>query len=180
LAGDARPWNTLKGLGKLSANKIMADERSVHRKALRKAAALRVLPCACANLRRASRAVTQLYDAQLRPTGLTIAQFTLLQTISLTGQVTQSRLGQILVLDSTTLSRTLRLLERKRWIRRLRSGTDRRERQITLTRAGRALFKAAVPLWNRAQKLLLARLGRQRWKALLRELSAIAELSRQD
>lgn len=158
----------------------MADERSAHRKAPRKAAALRVLPCACANLRRASRAVTQLYDAQLRPAGLTIAQFTLLQTISLAAPVTQSRLGQILVLDSTTLSRTLRLVERKRWIRRLRSGKDRRERQITLTPAGRALFKAAVPLWNRAQKLLLARLGRRRWKELLRELSAIADLSRQD
>jgi DNA-binding MarR family transcriptional regulator len=128
-------------------------------------------------LRRASRAATQLYDGQLRSVGLTTAQFTLLQTLSLAGRPTQRRLGEILVLDSTTLSRTLRPLERRGWIRR-RSGQDRRERQVELTPAGRRLFQAAVPLWNRAQKLFLARFGRRRWKKLLRELTAIADLSR--
>lgn len=81
-----------------------------------KNAPLPVLPCACANLRRASRAVTQLYDAQLREVAVTIAQFTLLQTLSIAGQLTQRRLGEILVLDSTTLSRTLRPLEKRRWV----------------------------------------------------------------
>src|SRR5512132_1038482 len=140
----------------------MSRLRSARRKAVRRPAPLRILPCACANLRRASRAVTQLYDEQLRAAGLSIAQFTLLQAISLAGKPTQRRLGQILVLDSTTLSRTLRILERRGWIRR-RSGEDRRERLIELTGAGRSLFKKAVPLWDRAQKLLLARLGTRRW-----------------
>jgi len=144
---------------------------------MKKDASLRVLPCGCANLRRASRAVTQLYDAHLRPTGLTTAQFTLLQTLSLAGRVTQRRLGQILVLDSTTLTRTLRPLERKGAIRR-RPGEDRRERQVELTPAGRKLFQAAVPFWNRAQKAVVARLGRRRWNALLSELSMIAGLAR--
>jgi DNA-binding MarR family transcriptional regulator len=89
--------------------------------------------------------------------------------------LTQRRLSKLLVLDSTTLSRTLRLLERKGWIRR-RSGEDRRERQIELTRAGRSAFRAAVPVWNRAQKRVLARLGRRRWNALMAELSLIADL----
>lgn len=145
------------------------------RKPVRKAAPIPILPCACANLRRASRAVTQLYDGQLREVGLTIAQFTLLQTLSIAGKITQRRLGEILVLDSTTLSRTLRPLEKRRWIRR-RSGEDRRERQIELTGAGRALFEKAVPLWDRAQKIVIARVGRTRWNAVMRELSAIAAL----
>ena len=152
---------------------IMSQKSAVSPRA-RGAAPLRVLPCAAANLRRAARAVTHLYDERLRVVGLTIAQFTLLQTLTLTGRTSQRRLGQILVLDSTTLTRTLRPLERRGWIRR-RPGKDRRERQIELTEAGRRLFRAAVPHWNRAQKRVSAQIGR-RWNALMRELSAIAAL----
>jgi DNA-binding MarR family transcriptional regulator len=153
----------------------MSHKRALRREGSSKTAPLRVLPCTAANLRRAARAVTQVYDAQLRLVGLTIAQFTLLQTLSLAGRISQRRLGQILVLDSTTLTRTLRPLERKGWIRR-RSGEDRRERQIELTAAGRSRFRAAIPAWNRAQKLVSAGIGR-RWNPLMRELSAIAGLT---
>ena len=134
---------------------------------------LLILPCACANLRRAARAASQIYDEELRGAGLNIAQFTLLQVLARVGEVTQGGLGRILVLDSTTLTRTLQPLERKGWILR-RPGRDRRERQIALTSAGRSLFLRAVPAWNRAQKLLVARIGRRRWKGLMEELSRIA------
>ena len=134
---------------------------------------LPVLPCACANLRRASRAVSQIYDEQVRRAGLTIGQFTLLQVLVRAGELTQGSLGQILVLDSTTLTRTLRPLEREGWIRR-KPGRDRRERRIVLTKAGRARYRRALPGWNRAQKAIRARLGPKRWKELLAELSRLA------
>jgi len=71
-------------------------------------------------MRRAARAVTQLYDAALRPSGLRITQFTLLQVLATAGApVTQGALGDFLAVDSTTLSRTLRPLERAKWIRRV-------------------------------------------------------------
>jgi DNA-binding MarR family transcriptional regulator len=139
-----------------------------------KTAPLRVLPCACANLRRASRAVSQLYAEHLRPTGLTMPQFTLLQALALAGELTQAGLGQILVLDSTTLTRTLRPLEARGWIRR-RAGKDRRERRIVLTRTGRAVFRRAVPAWNRAQESLRAILGPRRWMGFMAELSRLAQ-----
>src|SRR5262245_50727263 len=137
---------------------------------------LRVLPCACANLRREARAVSQLYDEELRGTGLTITQFTLLQTLLLAGEVTQKRLGDILVLDSTTLTRTLRPLERNRWIER-RDGRDRRSRQIVLTSAGRSRFQRALPALNRAQERVRRRVGRRQWAKLMKELSRVAEVS---
>ena len=68
------------------------------------------LPCMCATLRRASRALTQLYDEALRPLGLRATQFTVLQALSLTGEVSQRDLGQLLAMDSTTLTRTLEIL----------------------------------------------------------------------
>ena len=41
--------------------------------------------CACANLRKAARAVTQVFDEALAPSGLRITQFTLLVTSRLSG-----------------------------------------------------------------------------------------------
>src|SRR5712691_10551422 len=69
---------------------------------------LPVLDCACASLRRAARAVTQAYDAALQGTGLRATQFTLLQALERTGTTPQMALGELLALDPTTLSRTLR------------------------------------------------------------------------
>jgi DNA-binding MarR family transcriptional regulator len=135
------------------------------------------LPCGCANLRRAARAATQVYDDELRAAGLNIAQFTLLQALSLTREVTQGALGRLLAIDSTTLTRTLKPLEGKGWIRR-RPGEDRREKYIVLMSAGRAAFRRAVPAWNRAQSALRARVGRRRWHGFMAELSRIAVTSR--
>jgi DNA-binding MarR family transcriptional regulator len=136
-------------------------------------ARLPILPCGCANLRRAARAISQLYDDALRDAGLSIAQFTLLQALALAGEPTQGRLGKILALDGTTLTRTLRTIERRGWIRRA-EGEDRRSRIVALTSAGRAAFERAVPAWNRAQRVLRGRVGRRRWNGLMKELSRIA------
>jgi len=140
--------------------------------------ALPALPCACANLRRAARAVTQLYDRELQGTGLNTAQFTLLQTLARVAPVTQGRLGRLLALDSTTLSRTLRPLEAKRWIRR-EAGKDRRERQMALTGEGRSRLGRAQPPWERAQRRLQTRLGKERLAALVAELSTLAGVAQE-
>lgn len=137
-----------------------------------------MLPCACANVRRAARAMTQVYDRALRASGLNSSQFTLLQTLEQAGPVTQGRLGEILALDSTTLSRTLRPLEARRWLRCER-GEDRRERAISLTALGRGQLDRARPAWERAQRQLKSRLGGERWDDLLAELAALAAITRQ-
>src|SRR5258708_32704481 len=85
------------------------------------------LPCMCASLRRTSRVVTQLYDEALRPLSLRATQFTVLQALSLAGEGSQGALGQILAMDSTTPTRTLRIIGREGRIAE-RRGHDRRER----------------------------------------------------
>jgi DNA-binding MarR family transcriptional regulator len=116
------------------------------------------LPCMCASLRRTSRALTQLYEEALRPTGLRATQFTVLQALSLAGEVTQGELGQILGMDSTTLTRTLTIMNRGGWIAKQR-GQDRREWRLELSRAGEAQFKHALPHWEKAQTRLRRKLG---------------------
>lgn len=136
---------------------------------------LPVLPCACANLRRAARAVTRLYGAMLRGTGLNVPQFTLLQVLQRQSALpmTQAALGEILALDSTTLTRTLAPLVERRWIRS-RPGADRRAREWTITEAGQRAFARAQPRWVRVQDRLRTRLGDERWESLLAELTSVA------
>lgn len=139
--------------------------------------ALPVLPCACATLRRAARATTRLYDGQLRGSGVNTAQFTLLNALARVGPITQGRLGRLLALDSTTLSRTLRPLEAKRWLRG-ETGKDRRERKLELTAAGRIQLERAAPAWERAQQRLRTQVGEERWETLLKDLSVLARAAR--
>jgi len=124
------------------------------------------LPCMCASFRRAARALTQHYEAALRPLGLRATQFTLLQAFSLAGEVSQGTLGDILAIDSTTLTRTIAIMERRGWIAS-RSGEDRRERLLSLSKAGRAEYNRALPHWEEIQQELRARLGNKRWNELL-------------
>ncbi len=135
------------------------------------------LDCACANLRRAARAVTQLYDGALRPMGLRATQFTLLQVLGRRGAVTQAALGEFLAIDSTTLSRTVRLLERVGWVRRA-PGDDRRERHLELTPSGRRVLARATPAWERAQRRLRDRVGVRHWLALQDLLETMAGAAR--
>ncbi len=133
------------------------------------------LPCMCASFRRASRALTQLYDAALRPLGLRATQFTILQALSLAGEVSQGELGQILAMDSTTLTRTLRIMSREGWIAE-RRGEDRRERLLRLAKAGRSQFNRALPSWETAQAQLGRQLGDKRWHALMKLTNEVTTL----
>jgi DNA-binding MarR family transcriptional regulator len=123
------------------------------------------LPCLSASFRRASRVLTQHYETALRPLGLRGTQFTLLQALSLAGEVSQGTLGEILAIDSTTLTRTLAIMERQGWISS-RHGEDRRERLLSLSKAGRAEYKRVLPQWEQVQQELRARFGNKRWNEL--------------
>ncbi len=130
------------------------------------------LPCACASLRRAARAVTQMYEEELRETGLRATQFTLLQVLERAGSMTQGELGAILSLDSTTLTRSLRPLIEAGWVRAVR-GSDRRERHIQLTASGRQKVLDAMQSWRRAQHRLKKAIG-PAWDDLERTLHIVA------
>jgi DNA-binding MarR family transcriptional regulator len=130
----------------------------------------------CASLRRASRVLTQSYDDALRPLGLRATQFTILQVLSRAGEVTQGQLGQILAMDSTSLTRTLRIMSLEGWIAE-RRGQDRRERLLRLAKAGRDQFNHALPVWQKAQARLQRQLGDKRWHDLSRLTNEVTTLA---
>ena len=127
---------------------------------------LPALPCLCSSFRRTSRALSQVYEEAMRPTGLRITQFTILQALARTGEVKQGRLGEILVMDSTSLTRTLRIMLQQGWIAE-RRGEDQRERWLKLSKAGEAKLKFATASWEKVQARLQAKLGESGWKSLM-------------
>lgn len=127
------------------------------------------LPCGCANLRRAARVITRLYDASLRPSGLGVAQFTLLQALNTAPGLSQKQLASLLEIDTTTLTRTLAPLRRAGWLGSA-AGADRREVRLRLTAAGKRAYRRALPHWRRAQMEFVRVLGTENWDRLM-ELS---------
>jgi len=132
------------------------------------------LPCACATLRRTARLVTQLYEDALRPAGITGPQFTLLQTLRLAPGISQKRLAEILGADSTTLTRTLLLIEKRGWIN-AETATDRRALRLGLTQAGEREYERVLPYWQSAQRRLKHALGDPKWNELIEALMDTAE-----
>jgi DNA-binding MarR family transcriptional regulator len=130
------------------------------------------LPCICASMRRATRAVTRLYDRELREVALRSTQFTVLQALQRAGPLTQGALDSLLSLDSTTLSRSLQPLVDAGWVNSER-GQDRRERHLRLTASGERKYQDALPAWRRAQNQLKKTIGRD-WDRLERDLRQIA------
>lgn len=133
--------------------------------------------CVCGNLRKAARAVTQLYDDALRPAGLRVTQFSILGATMAMEPVTVTRLAKATVTDRTTLTRNLKLLEQESLIR-IGPGSDRREREVTLTDRGRQAMAKAYPLWEDAQIHILKGLGKERWTTLREGLTAAVSLTR--
>ncbi len=133
------------------------------------------LPCACANLHRADRVVTQFYDTMLRPSGLRLTQFTLLQALNQAPGISQKQLAELLELDSTTLTRTLAPQRRKGWLH-AEAGTDRRELRLSLTPAGKREYNRVLPYWQEAQKGLQQALGKKNWNRLIDATVRTAEI----
>ncbi len=133
-------------------------------------------PCLCAALRQASRAVSRLYDDELRGVGLRTTQYTLLRRLSSAGEVRQRDLGGLTSLDETTLTRNLRPLVDASWVA-VRHGEDRREKFLRVTDAGKAKLREARPAWERAQELMQARLAKKTWSNLLDLLPELTRLA---
>ena len=106
--------------------------------------------CSCSALRRASRAVTQHYEACFRGTGLRATQFTLLAVLAQTGPLPISVLAAKLGLERTSLTRNLRPLEKKGFVETVLDD-DRRIRRIRITKRGETAALGALNAWKRAQ-----------------------------
>ncbi len=134
--------------------------------------------CAAGTLRRASRAVSRMYDGHLASTGLTTTQFSLLSALARQGApVALMALAKEQVLERTSLYRALHPLARAGLVRVI-GLTGRRAKKVELTARGRRKVARALPHWQRAQDAFLDRVGEAAWHRLSAQLVGIAHAER--
>lgn len=129
--------------------------------------------CSCTALRKATRRISQLYDAALAPSGLKITQRAILAQIGRTEPTNVGMLAEALVMDAGALAHTLRPLERDGFVSIDVNPDDRRHRSISLTSEGRAKLIETDALWSRAQAGFDAAVGRVESAALRKALEAL-------
>ncbi len=122
--------------------------------------------CNGTSLRKATRRVSQLYDAVLAPCGLRSTQRSILIHIARAGTPSMGQLANALVLDRSALAHNLKPLERDGLIQVLADKNDRRTRIAVLTAAGRAKLAETMPLWEHAQHCFESAFGAEAAAAL--------------
>jgi len=128
--------------------------------------------CYCDVLRTASRKTTAIYDAALAPTGVNLAQFSLLRKIRRAAPVSLSELGRLAELDRSTIGRNVKVLQRM-GLARVTPGEDQREATVTLDEGGLVVLRDGAPLWDEAQSFIEAKLGEDGPAKLSALLSAL-------
>jgi DNA-binding MarR family transcriptional regulator len=129
--------------------------------------------CGSFNFRRTARAVTRFYDDALQNTGIRSTQFAILVGIAKNQPASIGALSDVLVIDGTTLSRSLRLLKKDGLVA-VSPRSAMRQRFLTITPKGERILARALPVWRKAHKRFVASLGSHHWLDLRSELERLA------
>jgi DNA-binding MarR family transcriptional regulator len=136
-------------------------------------AAIKKTECNCSAVRAAARHITQGYDAFLAPAGLRTTQFAILARLKRKGPLTIHALADEMVMDRTTLGRNIQPLERDGLIDIAPSASDRRAKELCLTKAGDRRLAAARKGWAAAQARFESVYGAKRASELRALLHAV-------
>jgi len=132
--------------------------------------------CASFNFRRTARAVTRLYDAALQKSGIRSTQFAILVAIAKKQPVSCGTLGDILVIDESTMTRSLKLL-RKQGLITVSDRSKMRQRFLRMTPKGYQILAKALPYWRRVQSEFQEAAGAGLWTKFRSELERLANLA---
>ena len=132
--------------------------------------------CASFNFRRVSRAVTALFDAAIQESGLRSTQFAILTAVAKTQPVSIGTISSILVIDATTLTRSLNQLRKLGFLTISPRGA-RRQRFLDLTSDGEKALAVAIPLWRNIQQRFVDQMGDPQWRTLRAQLEDLSKLA---
>jgi DNA-binding MarR family transcriptional regulator len=131
--------------------------------------------CGSFNFRRTARAVTRLYDMALQESGIRSTQFSILVGIAKNQPVSIGALADVLIIDRTTLTRSLRLLQEERLIV-ISNRAAMRQRFLTITAKGEHTLARSLPAWRKAHARFVATVGSEHWIELRNELEQLAHV----
>jgi len=129
--------------------------------------------CACANLRKAARQITQAYEKQMQSTGLKVTQYYMLVNIVRHKEISVSELGEMMLLDQTTITRNVNLLKKSGYVNMTIDKNDSRTKSISITSSGLAKLEEATPIWLQLQGKVENGIGKKKYNDLLETLSTL-------
>jgi DNA-binding MarR family transcriptional regulator len=103
---------------------------------------------------------------------LTVPEWRVLATLGQFGEMGAKAIGAHSYMHKTKVSRAVRALEKRRWLRRREAPQDRREEILSLTPLGEDAYAEIIPRAIAFEKALLAGLGPEA-KALLAALDRL-------
>ena len=87
-----------------------------------------------------------------------------------------SALAEVLVIDRTTLTRSLRLLK-KQGLLSVSERSTKRQRFLALTPRGERVLSASLPAWREAHERFVQTLGADYWTSFRNELEKLAHVA---
>lgn len=132
--------------------------------------------CACASLRRTTRAITQYYDQVFRPVGMRSTQLSVLSVLSHRGKLTFGELGEHFLMDQTTVTRNINIMKKLGLITVTAGEHDARKKYIAISEAGAQKLAEAIPLWKQAHSKITQGLGEERFDELMKLLKDVERL----
>lgn len=129
----------------------------------------------CSNLRKAARMVTQAYEKQMQATGLKVTQYYMLVNIARHKEISISRLGEIMLLDQTTITRNVNILKNSGYVNITKDKSDSRTKSIQVTDTGLVKLEEATPIWLQIQEKAENGIGKEKYEDLLETLKHLQE-----
>ncbi len=126
-------------------------------------------------MRKSTRVITHFYEERLSQVGLKVGQFSVLRAVNFLKQTTNKELQRGLVLDQTTLSRSLKPLIRDGLLLVTTDEKDKRSKLIQLSKKGLKLYQTALPIWKQAQEQLEEKLGGKDVKQIVKLSESIVK-----
>ncbi len=116
--------------------------------------------CFCMRLKRASEELLKLYTKTIAPAGVTPVQYLILLRIHELQSGSLREIADAIGVDRSTLARTIKPLKKNGLIKDNKP-VGARNGVLVLTSEGEIVFRKARILWNEAQDIVAARLGKE-------------------
>ncbi|MCZ6763683.1 MAG: MarR family transcriptional regulator [Alphaproteobacteria bacterium] len=113
-----------------------------------------------------SNRIGKAFAGELGENGITVAEWRVILTLALHETASGQEITNRWAMDKMAVNRAIASLEKSGAIEKKRNAHDKRTRDIRLTRAGRSLYDAVLPMANKRYRKLMAGLDQSEHEAL--------------
>jgi DNA-binding MarR family transcriptional regulator len=157
--------------------KKRTDPKKERTRQIRELKLTECLDCVCYEVRKTARFVINYYDAALKDADLKSNQFIVLVAVAYLNSPNFTKLADFVGIDQSTLARNLITVEKQKLVS-VKTGKNRREKLITLTKKGEHKVEKSFPLWKKAQGRLVGGIGAERWREIQNELRDVVGVTK--